>query len=700
MRMGITFRKWWALPAFILLLLLGLAACTGEDSLPRTAPTPLTPPPPATRAEPASPSTTATPAEPEQPTYTPTAPPTAESKPAAPNATATPARPVQPTYTPRPPPTVRPRPADPNPTATPAGSEQPAATPGREPVLSRPEYDVSVAFSDLIKPYFLAQDADGNPVAAGGEPELILDYQGSIKIKLDDDGEARYLDLLALESEQIGEHPVHKIFRLEAMGVVVAPDVDRKIQPDSFDPSLFHSIDFEYQRGREASGIIAELFHDGSFLVITHGTPAEWKSSRPVEIAAPTHFHVNPRALSVPTSQLAQEYESEILTLSFDDQRYPPPRLARKQCDLYQESLDYGPYRELLNSLGFYFTISEEPGDDEPGDSSGGTPHFGQRYANLIRRGAGDDTRYFGMDSQWLGELLRELDAPWIGECDNAGGARSYQSLDDSEDRYYLILRRSLEPDKQQRYKIISLSEDGAGEEVYTAPGAMLMALPVPWDDRRWIISTEGWPAAEGDRPADPRWQSVYIVNTENPEEYQLVEYPLSQFPNAPEAGLYGASAAVSADGRYLNNTLYGFKDEGGGLWVAALEAGFHSNPDSFIRIVEWDHMLSWISLAGDNDSPEPAESRAIFVTGKEVADDFAMTANVIRLKGAGLETGIESKERLLQMVGWNPVPFAMQTLSDGRIRVAVETHLNYESSLLPRAKGVYLLNVDAGNPD
>ena len=73
------------------------------------------------------------------------------------------------------------------------------------------------------------------------------------------------------------------------------------------------------------------------------------------------------------------------------------------------------------------------------------------------------------------------------------------------------------------------------------------------------------------------------------------------------------------------------------------------------------------------------------------------MTANVIVLKGEGLETIIESKKRLLQMVGWNPVPFAVQTLADGQVRVAVETHLNYESSLLPRAKGVYLLDVDTG---
>jgi hypothetical protein len=46
-------------------------------------------------------------------------------------------------------------------------------------------------------------------------------------------------------------------------------------------------------------------------------------------------------------------------------------------------------------------------------------------------------------------------------------------------------------------------------------------------------------------------------------------------------------------------------------------------------------------------------------------------------------------------MVGWNPVPFAQQTLGGGRFLVAVETHFDYESSLLPRAKGVYIVPVD-----
>ena len=359
----------------ILAAWLGLVACAGDDPLDRDAA------PPTIRLEataPAGPSATPIPAKPEQPAETPTPDTTAE--------------PEQPTYTPAPRPTKR-----------------SAAAP--TPVLPRPAYDVSVPFSELIKPHFFAQDAGGNLVAARGEPELILDYQGSIKIKLDDGGIAKYLDLLALESERIGEHPAHKIFRLEAMGVAVAPEVGRKIQPDHFDNDLFHRLDFEYQRGRETGGIIAELFHDGTFLVITPGTPGEWRSSRE-GIAEPTLFHVQPRALSAATSQLAQEYESEILNLPYDDQRYPPPALARKQCDLYRESLEYGPYRELLHSVGFRFAVS-----DEPGEPSGGATSFGQRFASLIRRGSGGDTRYFGMGSQWLGHLLRQMEVPGLGNA-------------------------------------------------------------------------------------------------------------------------------------------------------------------------------------------------------------------------------------------------------------------------------------------
>ena len=462
-----------------------------------------------------------------------------------------------------------------------------AQAPTEESNLRRPEYDVSAKFSELIKPHFFAQDSVGALVPALGEPELVLEHQGGIKIKLDDASPVRYLDLLALESEQIGEHPVHKVFRLEAMGVPIAADLYLKLQPDNFEPTLFRRLDFEYQQGQRAGGVISELFPDGTFLVITDEVPAEWETSQE-GIAAPSHFHVNPRALSASSSRLAREFEAEILKLPFNDQRYPAPPLAKKQCAVYQESLNHPAYTALLRDLGFRFTIDFAIKTRPPSSSQERLP-FGQRLTSLLQQGAGGSSRYFGMGSHWLGHLLRQLEVPWMGQCDTAGGTRRYRPPGESEDRYYLTLRRSLEPDQTQRYKIIKLGNDGSGEDVYTAPGIMLMALPTPWDDTNWMMSTEGWPSALGDRPADPRWQSVYIVNTAKPEEYQVVEYPISQFPRAPEAGLYGASATLSTDGRYLHNTLYGFKYEGGGLWVAELEEGFHAKPDSFVRLVEWD---------------------------------------------------------------------------------------------------------------
>ncbi len=558
----------------------------------------------------------------------------------------------------------------------------------KESVVQRPEYDVTRPFRDLVKPHFYATGSGGDLVPVQGDPDLILEREGRVTIRLQEGATESYLDLLALEAELIGEHPVHKIYRLRAMGIPVAEELDQKLQAADFPHQLFRHVEFEYQRGKDSRGVIAEVFPDGTFLVILDEVPKEWQSDRE-SVASPTHVHVNPRALSAKQSALAQEYEREILSLPFDDQRYPSPALAQQQCDVYQESLRGEEYREILSSVGFKFTpehVAEESAD--------GSQSFGARLSSSLREGAGDGVRYFGMERHWIADVMRQQEMPWIGQCDTAGGVRRYRLEGEAADQYYLTLRRSLEPDKKRRYKIVQLAEDGSGREIYTAPGIMLMALPVPWDQNQWIISSEGWTPPEGDKAADPRWQAVYLVNLEDPEDYRKVGYPIAQYPDAPEGGLYGASAALASDGRYLFNTLYAFKDEGGGLWVADLaEQDFHAKPDKFARIVEWDHMLSWMFL--DRETEDPAPYRSIFVTGKEVADDFAMTANLMRIKQTGLESTVEGKERLLQMVGWNPVPFVLQTRSDHQVRVAVETHFNYESSLLPRAKGVYILSID-----
>ena len=546
-------------------------------------------------------------------------------------------------------------------------------------------------FSEKVRPHFHALDDDGVLQPVQGQVDLIVSWQGKVKVRLSNGGEYQYIDPLSLNSGLIGEHPARRVQRLHESGVPidpVDPELRDALQTPSPPDDLFHSVTFQYLPGKKTYGIISDVFPDGTFLVILPEAPADWQSSQP-DVASPTHLHVNPRALSVGQSELAQDFEEEILSLSFEDQRYPPPPLARKQCGVHRESLAGAEYSGLLDAIGYRFTLEDVVEDD--GEAS---PPFGERLLAILRDGAGRDTSYFGQDQYWLADRLAELQVLWMGECDTAGGVRTYRKKDADKDSYYLIVRRSLEPEKAARYRVLALDDDGSAQEIYIAPGVVLMAMPLPADDNYWLMSTEGWKSADDEGPADPRWQTVYLVNLRDPEQYHKVQYPIQQFPDAPEAGLYGVSPRLSADGRFLFNTLYGFEDEGGGIWVSDLSVeDYYNRPEQFARIVAWDHTLSWMKLEREDDGPLPHFH--LFMTGKEVADDFAMTANVLRLKDAGLESSVLYQERLLQMVGWNPVPFAVQRLSDARFRVAVETHFNYESSLLPRAKGVYIVPVD-----
>ena len=790
----------------------------------------------------------------------------------------------------------------------------------QELILPRDSYDASRNVSELIKPHFLAMDSDGKAVDPEGKPDLILEMDGKVKLRLKQGDQTRYLDLLALESGLLGEHPVHKVFRLQGMGVPLDDGLAEKLEPDSFADNLFHSAAFQYLQDKETSGVVAEVFPDGTFLAIPFDLPSEWygeqaateanlldiqpgtritfkpsgteafqvelatgQSLDPVlgpalslddgggappddgfsevklqtpfpflgatydsifvgsdghitlgegdgtsagrtaarhtggpprlsvlladldpacggsvhadvrpdravvtwdkvvhiergaadgcdadtpsntfqavvhsdgtieynygqldidflsqtggnreavigvaegntegsvagidltgdllleqetgtmfeefrpppsdgpkgELASPTHLHVNPRALSAGDSDLAKDYEEEILALPFDEQRYPASPLARKQCGVYQESLQHSAYVGLLSSVGYRFN-SDQPGQDD-------SKSFGERLSQLLRGGAGEGVRYFGFDSSWVAGVATGLGVSWLGDCDTSSATRRYRLSGADADDYYVLVRRSLDPDKTQRHKVVKLDAAGGGHEIYTAPGVMLMAMPLPWDDTRWMISSEGWPGPEEGKPADPRWQSVFIADINNPAQFDEVEYPISQFPEAPEEGLYGLSPSLNSSGNSLFNSLYGFTDEGGGLWAVDLtDKEFYKNPERFARIVDWDHLLSWVVLEEDTEGPTP--NKAIFATGKEVRDDFAMTANFLRVNDAGIDSTLESKGRLLRMVGWNPVPFAWQDLSGHKFMVAVETHFNYESSLLPRAKGVYIIPVD-----
>ena len=119
-------------------------------------------------------------------------------------------------------------------------------------------------------------DSDGQPGDPEGEPDLVLEVERKVKLRLRKGDQTRYLDLLALESGLLGEHPVHKVFRLQAMGVPLDDGLAEKLKPGRFADNLFHSVTFQYLQHKEPSGVVAEVFPDGTFLAIPFDLPSEW----------------------------------------------------------------------------------------------------------------------------------------------------------------------------------------------------------------------------------------------------------------------------------------------------------------------------------------------------------------------------------------------------------------------------------------
>ena len=93
----------------------------------------------------------------------------------------------------------------------------------------RAEYDTSRPWSELVRPHFFALDDEGKRSEIDGEPDRIVVRDGLVKVRLASAGGGRrYVDLLALESERLGEHPVHKVFRLDAMGIAMEDGLARR----------------------------------------------------------------------------------------------------------------------------------------------------------------------------------------------------------------------------------------------------------------------------------------------------------------------------------------------------------------------------------------------------------------------------------------------------------------------------------------
>ena len=424
-----------------------------------------------------------------------------------------------------------------------------------------------------------------------------------------------------------------------------------------------NSITFEYLPGKTASGLVSKIFPDGTLLVIPDEIPQEWQAQNPDQIT-PTYFHVDPRAFLLSDSRIGKEYrayEEEITSFPSTEWRNPPGELLVKRCEFYHRALKEISYiRALANNYGEL--------DEEPLEEESEITHL--RYT-------------------WLWATARIRDRGFsdvIDPCDKVW------TISENGDALRFILSKASEPEESRRNMLMEATKDGESEILYIFPGDHVMFAKHPRDPDLFFASIDGWPDRESDNP-DPRWQSVYLFDINDPDNYKIVRYPLPQSSYAPagDERLYGHSGFFSEDGRFFYALLYGFEEEGGGLWVADISHDdFYENTDSFAQIFTWDHALSFFFLPKAEHSPH----RVVLMTSKEVKDDFAMTLNALKIRFDGLESKLVEKERLIKMVGWNPVPFAYQKTSDEEIKIYIETYLNFESEVVPRVKGVYTATV------
>ena len=171
------------------------------------------------------------------------------------------------------------------------------------------------AVDELIRVGFLAQTEGGELAPAKGRPDLILEWNGKAKLRLMGESGYEYLDPLAIESDLVGEHPSEKLERLHRrFGVPMDKALARKLKDAQRSQLLFHSVEFEYLPGKQTTGMIAEVFPDGSFLVIPGQLPDEWMSDSR-RTASPSHFLIDARGLISASFEIARAYEQEILAL-------------------------------------------------------------------------------------------------------------------------------------------------------------------------------------------------------------------------------------------------------------------------------------------------------------------------------------------------------------------------------------------------
>ena len=189
--------------------------------------------------------------------------------------------------------------------------------------------------TDCPSPSSVSYTEDGEESREFGSPEEVVVREGRVKIRAVSGEKELYIDPLALALRALGGAPGAQGVQAEGQGCGLVSGTGRGYWSPArglTDSSTASSL--EYMQGRTARGTVAEVFPDGTFLVIPFDELEPWQSTVP-EVASPTHFHVSPRALTAATSDLAQQYEKRILWPIFRPAALPSCRrggTAVREC--------------------------------------------------------------------------------------------------------------------------------------------------------------------------------------------------------------------------------------------------------------------------------------------------------------------------------------------------------------------------------
>jgi len=516
-------------------------------------------------------------------------------------------------------------------------------------------------------------------------PTGIVLVDGKVKVILN---EEMYCDPLGINVGHDVSHPADRILQLLKNYQIEIPNqVKNQLEDLQYQDELFYQARYSLGSPEELIGTIVKIFPDGSFLV-KNITPLPDSFKGPV--ISPQYFHVFPESIDASIVQKGQELRQKLFDnfKTIGQQIDPPGEYAYEMYSLYLLA-KAGKYKELTDQIDFkvnFNFFSQTP--------------LTEIISNVLY-GLSPDSKYLSLEEprNWnyfsgfrIAELLRTAGVGGINPEDAVTESGIFQMNGCA----YIPLWNASEPDPLKRSRIIKVYPNKNSEVMYHLPGRTLTFSPLPNDDRMLVASSDAFPLT------DPRFQAMYLVDTRS-GNYEILNFPVTpkQSEGQPiRKQLYGRSIKFNQDGQYMYTLLYGFSNEGGGLWqIDFTSLDFPKNSSVYNKIAPFDHPRKLFSL--DNSLAKNLMRSSIanhqqianaVITTKEVDNDFSMSATAVSFSIDSLKITSKQKYLIERMPGWNPDPVAFIT-KDGESLLLLETYPNYETSIIPvEAFPVYLV--------